>query len=167
MARATRFPVEAFERGRLPDFCVLSGEPTADRMRVTVSNRPAVGLLLLVGIIPYVIVKAIMIKTVVGTLPMTEEVYLAVKARQRSGIPFYVSGLVIGILGLVVSFVSRPGIVLIVVGILVVVSGRIWAAMKDPLQGLRLDSSGRWVELANASDAFSTAVSALLQAGAL
>lgn len=122
--RATRFPVDAFERDRLPQICLLSGEPTGDRLRSKVSSRPDVLWLLLFGIVPYVIARAILTKTVSGTLPVSEDVYVVMKARRRSAHPFYVVGLAVLVLGVLVLAASpQVGVALAFLGLGVIVIG--------------------------------------------
>ncbi|MEO5680735.1 MAG: hypothetical protein ABIS47_13825 [Acidimicrobiales bacterium] len=161
--------MDAFERGRLPGVCILSGEPTDDKMNVTVSNRPAVGWLLLFGVIPYVIVKAMMTTSVSGSLPMTEEVYRGVKEAQRKGIPLYLGGFTAGVAGalLLLLSVPGPGAILFGVGVAIVLAGAVITARSNPLRGLQLDRTGRWVELSNAADHFADTIAALLIAGDL
>lgn len=166
MARATRFPVDAFERDRLPEICILSGEPTGDRLRSKVSSRPDVLWLLLFGIVPYVIARAILTKTVSGTLPVSEDVYVVIKARRRLAHPFYVVGLAVLVLGVLVLAASpRVGVALAFLGLGVIVIGGVYAEIRDPLRRLELDASGRWIELPNAADQFAETVAARLKAG--
>lgn len=165
MARATRFPVEAFERDRLPEVCILSGEPTGDRLKAKASSRPAVGWLLLVGIVPYVIAQALLTKTASGTLPLSEDVYLILKARRRDRRPFHIAGVTLLVAVLAASPLAAVALGLLAVVVMVI--GEVYATMRDPLTGLRLDSSGRWIELPNAADQFADTVSALVKTGAL
>lgn len=166
MARATRFPVDAFERDRLPEICILSGEPTGDRLKSKVSSRPDVLWLLLFGIVPYVIARAILTKTVSGTLPVSEDVYIVIKARRRKAYPFYFVGLAMLALGILVLAASaQAAVALAFLGVAVIVIGEVYVTMKDPLRRLRLDSSGRWIELPNAADRFAETVAARLRAG--
>jgi hypothetical protein len=62
------------ERGHLPPVCALTGVPTDDVKRKTFSWMPSwVGLLILFGLLPYLIIALIMRKSMTVDLPLVRE----------------------------------------------------------------------------------------------
>jgi hypothetical protein len=166
MAKLARFPVEAFERGQLPHICALSGEPTDDHMNVTVESDVS-GLWAFLGFIPFLIVWSNR-KRARGQLPLTENVYEVVRARRAQVKQTLLVGCGLVLAGLLVSLAPvAPGwtVGFVLLGFAVLFVGSVIVQLRHPLRGLRVDSSGRWVELPNAADTFADAVSGAMKAG--
>lgn len=65
---------DAFETGRFPAICVVSGEPATVLARRTAENPVgATYFSLLLGIVTYVVIRAITVKRVDGALPYNKE----------------------------------------------------------------------------------------------
>ena len=68
------FPVRHFTEPSLPHVCAWTGEPATEWEAITVKNRiGAQWWLLLLGIFPLVIVRAVTVKQVTGYLPVATE----------------------------------------------------------------------------------------------
>jgi len=168
LARLTRLPVDAFERGRGPEICFLSGEHTADRINVRAENPDTFVWLILFGIVPYVVVRALTRRSAKGSLALSEAVYREVKARRVSWVvpaaPL-VGGVVIGTL--LASRVPAVGWTLIILGLVAAAVLSVVRWRRNPLSGIELDAAGRWVIIPNAADAYADAIELDLRAGRL
>jgi hypothetical protein len=166
MAKTARFPIDAFERGRLPRICALSGEPTTDHMNVTVETTSGLPWLIL-GAVPFLLAAHLGRKVAVGQLPMTEEVYRVVKRKRKvvPGIALTGVALIAVGLALIVRFNGRIGLLAALAGVVVLLVGRIHANARNPLGAMRIDKTGRWIELPRAADRFADAVSGAVKAG--
>ncbi|MBP9066620.1 MAG: hypothetical protein KBF84_11105, partial [Candidatus Microthrix sp.] len=72
MARdQVEFPVRHFTEPSLPHVCAWTGEPATDWEPLTVKNQiGAQWWLLLLGVFPLIIVRAVTVKQVTGYLPV-------------------------------------------------------------------------------------------------
>jgi len=160
--------VDAFERGRGPEICFLSGERTADRIKVTAENRDAYVWLLFFGIVPYVVVRLLTRRTSRGSIGLSEDVYGQIKERRMNTATPYLAAAA----GIVPGFLLQraaplPGLAAIAVGVIAGCALAIVARRRDPIRGIHLDDAGRWVIVPNAADAYADAVDADLRSGGL
>ena len=166
MARAARIPVEVFEEGRAPALCWLSGQPTEDRVHVTASTPERFGWLIVLGVVPWLLLRSATRRSVRGTLPLTEDVHRRIVAGRRATRPLAAVAVGLVVLG-VVAIWWQPllGLALVVLGGLVALGADLARQRRDPLASVRLDPDGRWVELPQAADAFADAVAAAARTG--
>ena len=84
---SVRLAIDAFEAGDLPEICVLSGRQATTTRMFTFHNRveQATGWLILLGVFPFVLVRAITRKTTRGPLPISSEELEARLKASRGG----------------------------------------------------------------------------------
>ncbi len=157
-----RIPVGDFERGGLPRVCAVTGRPDADIAwnRTATDDAGALRILLLFGIFPYLIARALTKRTVRGNLWLSEEGMQWARARQRSfdvrRLSVFVAAIasMVAALGLA-STPSRAAFVLVLVALTAIAASAFLPVDVMPLQ---LESSGRWVRAAGVHRDAATAV---------
>lgn len=164
MTRAARCPVDAFERGQLPQVCVLTGQP-ADGSYTETFRSPAGGQywLLLLGLAPYVIVRLTTRQEARGKVPVTEAAFTALERqardRRRRATLLIISGIALGLvagpIGAGVAVGLGWALSLFALGLFV--AGIVVDARTPLLRG-HVERSGRWVVLENVHPAFAAAV---------
>jgi hypothetical protein len=163
MARPVRFPVDAFERGRLPHVCALSGVATDHRVQLTVTSGDPSGWLLF-GVVPYLLARRTT-RSATGVLPLAAEVSAAVIARQRQTRTVALATFGVAMVGLVMLLAGSLGLNLFVLGFALLFAGalafgvaRVAGGIRNPLRHLTIEGDGRWIRLGNAADSFADAV---------
>lgn len=172
MSRTARCPIDAFERGALPAVCVTTGAPAegwyTDRFE---SRVGAQWLLLLVGLLPFLVVRALTRKTAKGRVPVSREAFAAMTAagrrRTRWLVGLGLGGVVAAGSGLAVVAGDRAegpvGPSLLVLGVvLLVAAGAVGARRTVPGH---VEASGRWVVLEDVHPAFAAAVDQAVRTG--
>lgn len=149
-----RVPVESFERGDLPKVCPVTGQPATGELRIDAANDPgAARLLLLLGVLTYVVYRAVTRRTAVGVLPLSDDGWRAVVDGRRRRVVLWVVVLVVGV-GLVAGGIVGQSVVLAVPGILVGVGGAVGLGGAQSWRpfGVTIEDSGRWVVLVGVHD---------------
>jgi len=156
--------VDDFVSGRLPAICVVTGQPTADRITRTAvvdGPSPAWALLILLGPIGWLALLVIIAtarRTILsGELPMSEAAYEAARHRDRLRWAF-VGGTVVLALVILVSLrslaIGGAGLVLLSVA----AAALTWmAADRRSWPRISLDASRRWVAVTNVHPEFAGA----------
>ncbi len=125
MARVTITRREA-ERGLLPPVCALTGAPTEDvKRKAFLWQPPWIGVLILAGLLPYLIVSMMMRKTMTVDLPLVREKHghwvwraLVGTGGVLLGIAVIIAGAVVGAADENARGASPLGGILFVVGLL-------------------------------------------------
>lgn len=153
--------VDDYATGRLPGVCVVTGEPTADqvRLRTNVSTTSAVWwLLVLLGPIGWLVLLAVINSSrsyVEGWLPYSHAEARRRRAMWRSSLIWFGATIV----GLLLLSAGLNSGLLGGVAVVVLVAGLVTLAIRqrgEPL--VSLDASGRWVTFNRVHPAFVTAV---------
>lgn len=155
--------VDDYVQDRLPGICVVTGEPTNDRLHSeTVVDRPSLGwlFLLLLGPIGWIVLLAVFAfgqrSYLHGELPFSEEAYLAEKRRTRSAVLFGIGAVVVAmaVFGAIANF--SIGVVGVVLALIAGIGAYLWASSMGP--ALQLDASRRFVTIRKAHPNFAAAV---------
>lgn len=161
--RSARCPVDTFERGRLPAVCALSGQPS-DGVYAETLRSPVGGQywLLLLGLVPFLIVRYATRKEARGKVPVSRAAFASLErqARERRWRAFGLvgGGLVAFFAGAVVAAsVAALGSAVMALGVVAIVAGMVYDARTPLLRG-HVEPSGRWVVFENAHPAFAAAV---------
>jgi hypothetical protein len=168
--RAARIPVDDFERGRLPAVCALSGQPAdgsyTETLRSPVGNQ---AWLILVGLVPFLVVRYLTRKEAKGSVPVTRAAFASLEAqarerRWRAGL-LVLGGIILGPVGaaLAANVSVTLGWVVILLGVGAFVGGMAYDARTPLLRG-HVEPSGRWVVFENAHPAFAAAVAEQVRA---
>src|SRR3954447_23378148 len=143
----------------LPGVCVVTGEEGDGHWRGRYDNPAgALWLLLLFGVLPFVIARFLTRHVVEGLLPISTRGIAIVRAARRRWRIGALTALGCAVVGVVVGFEARSGLVAgvglgLALLILVVSSFR----YADPVGG-SVEQNGRWVRLTGTHPAFDEAV---------
>lgn len=162
--RAARCPADTFERGDLPAVCALSGQQADGAY--TETFRSPVGsqyLLLLLGVVPFLVVRYATRKEAIGKVPVTRAAFLSLERQARDrrwrSLLLVAGGIVLGLAAgpLVASVATALGAVVGLAALGLVVAGVVHDVRTTLLRG-HVEPSGRWVVIENAHPAFAAAV---------
>jgi hypothetical protein len=99
--RITRYEVR---KNLLPSVCMVTGEPTGDVKRHTFSwTPPWVGILILAGLLPYIVVALILRKQITIDVPLVARKRGHWAVRQAFGLIGVLGCIALGIAGIVIS----------------------------------------------------------------
>lgn len=160
---STEVFVDDYVLGRLPGICVVTGEPTGDRLASSIvvdGPSPAWWLLVLLGPIGWLVLILVMVgsrrSTLTGELPMSAIAYQAARHRDRLRW-LYAATVVIALLALALAFPSFGGVGLVLLLLAVGVAAWIIADRRSWPQ-VTLDASRRWVKISGVHPAFADTV---------
>lgn len=168
--RAARCPVEDFERGRLPMVCAVTGRPAEGWYDETYESPTGLQyLLLLFGLVPFLIVRAVTRKTSKGRIPVTRATFTVLhdraRRRRRRTVTLLGVGGAAALLGIALLWsAADAGRVLAPLGLVVMAVGVAIDMSPSFLSG-HVEPSGRWVVLENAHPAFAAAVEEQVRLG--
>jgi hypothetical protein len=158
MARGARLAVEAFEQGRGPSVCVLSGKPTQHRVKLTATARATPTWLLFVGVLPYVVARLCSRRSR-GSLPLTPEVEQLLNSRKIRLRVIVVPGVVILLLGVLALFrFPAVAIILLIAPWSFLVTITVLNRLRSPLSPVHLDPGGSWVVIPHAAEEYAAAL---------
>ena len=170
VVRATRCPVDTFERGRLPSVCALTGKRSEGVYPARFESEiGAKWLLLFLGLVPFFIVWAITRKTALGRIPVTEDAFVTLEVQRRrralAAWSMFLGGILSAVLGVFVGVgVEALGVALVVIGMGLIVAAFVVNSRTPTLKGF-VEPSGRWVVITNAHPAFAEAVGRQVRLG--
>ena len=167
MAEA-RITVDDFERGQPRSTCALSGAPNPDiDVRLVAQHIPVgSGCLLLLGIVPYLFVRALGQKQVTGHVWVDRRAEADARlANRKRAMPWVIGAggiaLVSFVVGVVLGLAHGPSAGAFVIAALGAFIALRWAVEMrsgSAAKAIRanLDSQGRWVTLSGVSDKYDT-----------
>lgn len=155
--------VDDYVQNRLPDICVITGEPTTDRLvSDTVVDRPSLGWLILLafGPVGWIILLAVFAlgqrSYLHGQLPLSEAAYVAERRRTRMAVLVGVGAIAAALLLLITVTGFAVGLAGMAVAVAIGIAVYLRTSSIGPK--IDLDASRRFVEIRNVHPAFAAAI---------